>query len=329
MRDGSVLITGAAGFMGRHLAVHLAEAGRDVRAIDVYPDVDLGHNAIQYAECDICDSENLRAHLEAVDTVHHLASVHLDVHADQDAFDTVNVRAAEALVDACVAAGVRRLVHTSSVGIFGHVASPPAGEDAPKNPNNAYSRSKLAGERAVLKRAAAVGLETVVLRPAWVYGPGCPRTSKLIRALRKGRFFYVGNGSNLRHPIHIDDMVRAYVCAADAPSVVSGGTYIIAGPRAMPLLEMVGTFAEVLGVRAPRIRVPRGLGWTIGRTAEWTFGLIGRQPPFSRRSLTFFEDDNAFDTSAAERDLGFKGTVDLAEGLRRTLAVGRGTPTPV
>jgi nucleoside-diphosphate-sugar epimerase len=327
MRDGSVLVTGAAGFMGRHLTLHLAEGGRGVRAIDVQSNVDFGHDRVRYSVRDIRDTDNLRVLLEGVEVVHHLASVHLDVHADEDVFDAVNVRAAEALVDACVGAGVRRLVHTSSVGIFGHVANPPAGEDAPKNPNHAYGRSKLAGERAVLKRAADVGLETVVLRPAWVYGPGCPRTAKLARAVRKGRFFYVGDGSNLRHPVYVDDMVEAYLRAENASSEVSGRTYIIAGPRAMPLHEMVATFAEVLGLGAPRLRVPRGLGWAMGRTAELAFGLIGRQPPFSRRSLTFFEDDNAFDTSAAERDLGFKAMVELREGLRRTLGMGEGVQT--
>ena len=216
---------------------------------------------------------------------------------------------------------MRRLVHTSSVGIYGHVEDPPANEDAPKHPQTPYERTKLAGEEAVLRCAREAGLDVVVLRPAWVYGPGCPRTAKLLRSLRKRRFFYVGAGANLRHPLFIDDMVDAYLCAAAAPAEVAGRSYVIAGPRSMTLREMVETFARASGVMAPRLRLPRGVSRGLALAAEVAFRIAGREPPFSRRSLAFFENDNAFDTSAAERDLGFRAKVDLEEGLQRTLVL--------
>ena len=317
----TTLVTGAAGFIGAHLVRHLASTGASVRALDVKrppPVLDLAE--VDYNESDICDARSLTDLLAGVDTVYHLASVHLEVHAGEDAFRRVNVRAAENLVSACAEAGVRRLVHTGSVGIYGHVEEPPAQEDSPKHPQTPYERTKLAGEEAALARAREVGQDVVVLRPAWVYGPGCPRTAKLIRTLRKGRFFYVGGGVNLRHPLFIDDMLDAFTLAADAPSAAAGRAYLIAGPRSMTLNEMVGTFARVLDVEAPRVSIPAPLGRGIGLAAELAFGLMRREPPFSRRSLAFFENDNAFDTSAAEQDLGFRAKVDLDEGLRRTLA---------
>jgi dihydroflavonol-4-reductase len=160
----------------------------------------------------------------------------------------------------------------------------------------------------------------VVLRPAWVYGPGCPRTEKLIRALRKGRFFFVGNGSNRRHPLYIDEMVDAFERAAEAADSEEPACYIVAGPRAVSLRELVNTFAEAADARRPSLSIPRPAAVGIGHLAELVFRVFRKEPPFSRRSLAFFENDNEFSTDAARRDLGFEPKVELDEGLRRTLA---------
>ena len=314
------MVTGAAGFIGARLVRHLASLGHQVRALDVRPGpAEMRHHGVQYHQGDVRDADLVRRLARGVDTIYHLASVHLDVHTSDAAFRDVNVAAAQRLVEIAAEVGVRRLVHTSSVGIYGHIADPPAREDSPKRPDTPYERTKLAGEEAVLRRAREVGVDVVVVRPAWVYGPGCPRTEKLMRMLRKRRFLYVGDGLNLRHPIYIEDMLQAFVLAGTAPASLAGGVYLIAGPRFITLREMVETFARVLGVPAPKLSIPGRLGRSLGLTAELVFGLVGREPPFSRRSLAFFENHNAFDTSAAERDLGFRAMVDLPEGLRRTV----------
>jgi dihydroflavonol-4-reductase len=317
------VVTGAAGFIGAHLARRLADAGAEVEAVDVRPcPPQLNHPGIRYSVADIRDAERLGELLPGADTVFHLASVHLDVHADVDAFEAVNVRAAEQLVSLCAAAGVRRLVHTSSVGVFGHVSHPPAAEDAPKRPGSPYERTKLAGEVAVVNRASRVGLDTIVLRPAWVYGPGCPRTEKLLRSIGSGRFFFVGTGSNLRHPLFIGDMLDAFQLARDAQPAADPADpriYIVAGPAAVTLREMVHAVAAALSVPPPRLRLPRPVAVAAGLASEIAFRPLRRDPPFSRRTLAFFENDNAFSTAAIEGDLGFTARVGLEEGLRRTL----------
>jgi dihydroflavonol-4-reductase len=318
---GTVVVTGARGFIGAHLVRRLAARGTEVRALDLRP-AEGGPTAehVRQHQVDLCDREAVAPLLEGVDTVFHLASLHLEVGADDAAFEAVNVRAAANLVTLAAERGVRRFVHTSSVGVYGGaVRGDPLREDGPKNPQLRYERSKLAGEAAVLARAQDSGLPTVVVRPAWVYGPGCPRTGKLLRSLRKGRFFYIGPGDNLRHPVYIDEMLDAFLLAAEALPRVSGRIYNVAGPRILPLREMVETFARVAGLPAPRLHLPTPIGYVAGLTAELVFRAARREPPFSRRSLAFFRSSNAWDISAARSDLGFEPRIDLEEGVRLTL----------
>jgi nucleoside-diphosphate-sugar epimerase len=317
----TVLVTGARGFIGAHLVQRLAALGVEVRALDLRPLVGSQGDEVRPHQLDICDRAAVAPLLEGVETVFHLASLHLEVGADAAAFDAVNVHASADLVTLAAERGVRRFVHTSSVGVYGDAGrGGPLGEDAPKHPDSPYERSKLAGETAVLARARDAGLGLIVLRPAWVYGPGCPRTDKLLQALRKRRFFYIGPGDNLRHPLYIDEMIDAFVLAAEAPPEVSGRIYNVGGPRIMPLREMVETFARVIRVPPPTLHLPMALGFAAGWAAELVFHAANREPPLSRRSLAFFRSNNAWDISAARSDLGFEPTVDLEEGVRRTLA---------
>lgn len=318
-RTTEAVVTGAAGFIGQHLVRRLADENYRVTAVDLHEPDDGFPPSVQFERLDIRDTQALKPLLPPDGEVFHLASVHLEVGEDEAAFQQVNVRAAEDLVEACSRRGVRRLIHTSSVGIYGHVEDPPADEQSAKDPQTPYERSKLAGERAVRGRADTLGVDVIVLRPAWVYGPGCPRTEKLVDALSNGQFFYIGSGDNLRHPLYIDDMLDAYLLAARASPSLAGTPYLIGGPEYMPLSEMIDTFAAVLDVSSPKLRIPKPMGYALGLLTELAFALIGRRPPMSRRTLAFFENDNAFLTAAAERDLGFKPEVRLEEGLCRTL----------
>jgi nucleoside-diphosphate-sugar epimerase len=315
------LVTGAGGFIGSHFVPYLATRGWNVRAIDVHeapPGV--ARPGVEYRVMDIRDVRQLAVALEGVDYVFNLASVHLDVHASFEKFEAVNVNALERLVELCSVSGARRLIQVSSVGVYGHVRSPPADETAPLNPQNDYERTKMAGEEAARRSAERTGMDVVVIRPSWVYGTGCPRTLKLIRSLRKGRFFYIGAARNLRHPVYIDDVCDALILAAQAGPEVAGQTFNVAGPRWMTVEEMVGQFASAIQARPPSLHAPRWLGLAVGWTAEQVSALVGAEPPMSRRTLAFFENDNAFDIGAAREALGFEPKVDLPNGVRQVAA---------
>lgn len=309
-----VLVTGAGGFIGRHLVDALAERGAAVRALDLH----LGAlpPGVEGIVADVGDPHACRSALDGADTVYHLAACHLGVRTPEAEFERVNVRAAADLVRRAAEAGVRRFVHCSSVGVYGRIASPPADEDSPCRPTLAYERTKLAGEAAVLAAAEEVALETVVLRPAWVYGPGCPRTEKLFRAIAAGRFAIGGRGDRLRHCLYVRDLVEAFLLAAQADGAV-GQRIIVADRAAVSIRELVDRIAELTGGRRP----PRVPGIALAATAnvvEAVFRPLGREPPISRRTLEFFRSNTAFRTDRARRLLGFEARYDLAAGLAET-----------
>ena len=213
--------------------------------------------------------------------------------------------------------GVARFIHCSSVGVHGEITDPPANEDSVCHPDLVYERSKLEGEKAVRQYAHETGYPVVVLRPAWVYGPGCPRTEKLFRTIKKRRFFFVGNGNALRHCIYIADMIEAFNMCAQHPNA-PGKVFIIGDKTAVTVNELIYQMAAVIGVPAPRLSLPL---WLVGPACaliECTFTRLGKEAPLSKRSLKFFTNNTSFDISRARKELGFDPKVSLREGLRLT-----------
>ena len=317
----NVLITGAGGFIGSHLVDSQLEQGYNVRAIDLHLDLlrhQSAHPHLEAIRGDIADKNGVKKFVEDVDIVYHLASAHLDVSLSDEHYRRVNVDATLRLLEAAKEAGVKRFVHCSSVGVIGDVDHPPADETTECHPTNIYERTKLEGERGALDFARRTGLSVIVMRPAWVYGPRCPRTAKLMRTISKGRFFFFGDGHNMRHPVYISDAVKGLELCATAEGV-HGEILIIAGETAVPVFELVHVMSKELGVRAPKLRLPIALGLLGGFGLEMAFKPMRKNPPFSRRSVDFFRKHNAYSIDKAKRMLGYQPKVDLRTGIQKTI----------
>ncbi|HZD55616.1 MAG TPA: NAD-dependent epimerase/dehydratase family protein [Anaerolineales bacterium] len=316
----NVLITGGGGFIGSHLVDSQLSQGNFVRAIDLHAGRlahVTSHPNLQIIIGDITDGDLVRQSVERIDVIYHLASAHLDVSLEGAHYRRVNVDATIGLLEAAREAGVRRVVHCSSVGVIGDVSNPPADETSPCKPTNIYESTKLAGELAALAFAHDKDLPVVVARPAWVYGPRCPRTAKLFKAIQKGRFPIFGDGRNLRHPVYVSDAVSGLELCGEVDQI-SGQVYIIAGQGPVTIEELVRLVAEAVGVTPPKIHFPIFMGLLIAYSLQIAFKPLGRQPPASRRSLDFFLKNNAYAITRARRDLGFYPRVDLRSGLQKT-----------
>jgi len=324
-----VLITGAGGFIGSHLVDSQLGYGHHVRAVDLHLDLlshQAAHPCLETIRGDITEWHTLQKLAEGVDIVYHLASAHLDVSLSDEHYHRVNVGATLALLEAAKQAGVRRFVHCSSVGVIGDVEYPPADEATLCHPANIYERTKLLGERAALDFALRTGFPVVVVRPAWVYGPRCPRTAKLFRTISKGRFPIFGSGKNMRHPVYISDMIQGLELCADTPNI-DGEVFIIAGPVPLQSRELVNAISKELKARMPKIYLPIFLGQIAGLMLELLFKLIRKPPPFSRRSLDFFVKHNAYSIAKAQTRLNYQPRVDLLTGIQKTLKSTNGSQT--
>jgi nucleoside-diphosphate-sugar epimerase len=277
---------------------------------------------VQMLEGDIADPIVQEQAVRGVGTVFHLAAAHLSVSAGASVYRRVNVDAVRDLAILCLEQGVRRLVHCSTVGVFGALQDLPADEDTVCNPEFEYEKTKLEGEKILLGLFRDRGLPVTILRPAWVYGPGCPRTEKLFRAIRRGRFVIAGKGSSSRHSVYIRDMITAFEQAAVVDSAV-GKTIIIADDEAVTVRELVQRISHIVGASTPR-SVPFGLLHGVGAFAEVLFGLLGKEPPISTRTLRFFSGNTAFRTDRAKRLLGFSPRYGINDGLRETFEIMEG-----
>jgi nucleoside-diphosphate-sugar epimerase len=315
-----VLITGAGGFIGSHLVDSQLEHGHDVRAVDLHLDLlrhQAAHPRLEPMHGDITEMDIVQQLVEGIDVVYHLASAHLDVSLSDEHYHRVNVGATLSLLEAARQAGVRRFVHCSSVGVIGDVKHPPADETTECHPVNIYERTKLEGERGALAFSRRTGFPVVVVRPAWVYGPRCPRTAKLFRTISKGRFPIFGSGTNMRHPLYITDAIGGLELCAETPDI-EGEVFIIAGEASIESRELVKLISQQLEVRMQKIYLPVLLGQATGLGLELAFRLVGWKPPFSRRSMDFFLKHNAYTIAKAQSRLNYQPQVDLRKGIQET-----------
>jgi nucleoside-diphosphate-sugar epimerase len=310
-----VLVTGAGGFIGSHLVDDQLARGRTVLAFDVNLDRlshVRDHPRCRLVQADLRDRASIRSALDGVEIVFHLASAHLEVNKSDSYFREVNVDAVRQLLTVAVQSGARRFVHCSSTGVFGALRQLPADESTECHPDVAYEVTKLAGERVVGEFRDH--LPSVVIRPAWVYGPRCGRTLKLFRSIARRRFLMIGAGDNYRHPIYIDDMLAAFELAATREGI-AGQTFIIASHQAVELKALIAEIVAVQGIDYRPARVPLAVMWPVCFAAEKLSGAVGREPPFSTRSLKVFTESASFRIDKARRLLGFEPHVALRAGL--------------
>jgi len=168
------LVTGATGFTGSHLARTLAVRGQTVRALvrDAGRARDLEAEGIQIAVGDIRDRAALAAATTGVEVVYHLAAIYRQAGVKRGVYQAVNASAVRDIIEAAAHAGVRRVVHCSTVGVHGDIEHPPANEDAPLRPGDQYQISKLEGERLARDAGDRLGIEVTIARPSGIYGPG-------------------------------------------------------------------------------------------------------------------------------------------------------------
>jgi len=275
--------------------------------------------ASRVVEGDLADAEALDRLVSGQDAVLHVAAVYRTAGHPDDYYREVNVRGTGRLLEAAARHGVRRFVHTSTVGVHGHVENPPADESAPLAPGDIYQETKAEGEALAFDYHRRRGVPVSVVRPGAIYGPGETRLLKLFRAIARGRYAIVGSGRTFYHPVYIDDLVKGYLLALDRDQAV-GEAFLICGPSYVSQQDLAALVAKHTGGRVLPFRIPaRPIQWA-GDLVEAICVPLGIEPPLHRRRVDFWTKSRAFTIDKARRLLGYDPKVGLDEGIARTAA---------
>jgi nucleoside-diphosphate-sugar epimerase len=314
-----VFITGATGFLGGALACELARAGAEVHALAraTSDRSSLASVGINWHEGDVTVPSSLCDVVAGADWIVHAAGHLGEFGVPEEIYRQVHEGGTRNVLAAAMRTGCQtRVLHVSTAGVLGLTPNAPAVEDSPYAPANPYERSKAAAERVALEFAAQ-GLPVIICRPAFVYGPGDRHVLGLFQAVRRGRFFFVEGGRHVCHPTFIADAVAGMLLCLRRGR--SGAIYHIAGPRPVTFRELAGTIAAALGVRPPRLTLPRWAAMLGAMGLEILGRASGRKPPLSRTGVDFFSEDRCYSWQRAHDELDYTPEFDLATGVARTI----------
>ena len=322
----TALVTGATGFIGRHLVRFLAERGVHVRAMARDPERGraLAGPNVEVVIGDFGDAAAIDGICTGMDTVFHLASV---MKGTAEEFERVDLAGGRRLLEDAVRAGVRRFVFTSTMGAFklgglrdGSVVT----EEMSDDPEHVchYSRAKLLMERLLIDANERGAIEAVVLRPGLVFGEGIsPYLEHLphLGSFNGDRYTVFGDGEVPLQLTYVGNVVDALWRSATSPDA-PGQTFTIIDDDVPTQREFVRRLAELTARPLAVKTIPRPAAWLIGIGVETAAGALRRKPPTTRKLLLGKTAKLAFDCSRAKRVLGWRPTVSWDEGLRRAVA---------
>jgi nucleoside-diphosphate-sugar epimerase len=322
-------VTGGTGYFGVRLVVALRTRGVRVRAL-ARPGADttrLEALGVEVVRGDVTAPATLGAAFAGQQVAIHAAGRVSDWGPRQEFF-RVNAQGTANVVAACRAAGVRRLVHLGSLTVLGlprgggvvdETTTPAAA------PGDAYTASRLSGERIVRAAHGEGGLETVVTRCGLIWGPGEPTIlPRILALLRRGRMVYPGGGRNHLGMAYVDNLVEGVVLAATVPAA-AGRLYHITDGEEVTCREVLDAIAGALGVPPPRRSVPFPVIYAVAALLEGFAKAVrsATPPPITRYGARLIACDCHYDIGRARRELGYRPVVSFREGVSRLAAAVR------
>ncbi|MDJ0955810.1 MAG: NAD(P)-dependent oxidoreductase [Arenicellales bacterium] len=315
-----VLVTGGTGFTGKALVKRLIDGGHQVVAMDYKEGIKTDEIKGWGAEVvigSVTDTAVVNRVVKGVDVVHHLAAAFRELDVPNNYYEEVNIQGTVNVLEAAKQEGVKRFIYCSTCGVHGNVENPPAAETAPIKPADYYQRTKYEAEPLVLAEHGAT-MQTLVVRPAAIYGPGDPeRFGMIFRRVNKGVFPIFGDGKALYHPLFIDNFVDLLEIVLK-PGMGDGEVYLVADEEYVEIEQLVKRVAKAMGKEVKLPHYPFLPLSIAGHVMEKLCQPFKVTPPIFPRRVDWYRQNRAFDISKAKKDLGYKPQVGLDEGLRLT-----------
>lgn len=321
------LVTGGTGFIGSHLIRRLLDEGHGLTLVvhKRQPEIPEGKN-VKYHMADLEDPTLFRNAGFKCDAAINLAGILRKPGIEEESYWKVHYESTKHILEECLKFKIRHFLLVSTTGVYGATGRSPRGEEGPLAPGDIYERTKLEAERYAREQCGVDKVALTVARPALVYGPGDLHLLALYKAIAGGYFRVVGDGSNLVHPIYIDDLIEGLMrCLPGAAVAEPAGdkprTFNLAGPGPVAFGAFCETIAKAVGrKRLPSMRIPRGVASLAGGAFELLHAVTRIKPPLTRETVKFMTSDRSYDITRARIGLGWEPRIDIEEGTRRAVA---------
>lgn len=319
----NIFITGATGYIGTNLALQLAESGENVHTLCRSKSKAslLSHDNIRVFEGDILNKASIEDAMQSCKYVYHLAAYGKVWSKDPQNYFDVNVQGTKNLLDAAIKLGVKKVVVTSTAGVFEPSNGIPVNEEDIRTVDffNEYERSKYIAEEAI-QHYISKGLDVVIVNPSRVYGQGIMSesnsVSKLIDRYLKGKWHLIpGNGETIGNYAFIDDVVNGHLLAMSKG--LAGEKYILGGTN-VSYNEFFDTLVKVSQKKHKLYKTPLSLMLAFARVQELLAHSFNRPPMITPKWVKRYLCNRALSSQKAERELGYEIT-PLEKGMEKTI----------
>jgi polyketide synthase len=315
-----VLVTGATGFIGRHLTERLVGDGKSVRVLcrpqSIAKLPSKLRDAVEIIPGDLRDKEAVQLALKDISKVFHCAG-HVSDWGSEATFSSTNTEGTRNLLQA--SARVDRFVHLSSIAVFGVPSPPYFDDDSPYGAGtDPYSKTKIEGEKIAFDFFHREGRPVTVLRPPVVYGRHGTWAEEPMDMIRKHKMFLIGGGKGTCHPCFVDNLVDALLLVANHPKAV-GQAYIVGDDEPLSFQQYFDRLAGVVGAGPIRRSLPLPLARLLATGCEATARLFRREsrPLLTHTAVDMITRKTEMSMAKIKRELGFKPRFTVAEAMSR------------
>ena len=316
MKDPKIFVTGATGFIGRHLVNSLLERKQYLYILTRNPDrVPLRwKDRLSILKGDLSDTGFSLP--DGTEIVFHCAGE----IKDKSRFQETNVEGTRNIVNACLKHGRCKLVYLSSVGVMGADKDGLIGEGTNCSPKNIYEKTKYEAERIIQDAVRDSGLNAVILRPSIVYGPGIAKTRDsflaLIKAIKSKKFCLFGKKPSYYNIVYVGDVVEALIYLADTDIKVSGETFII--NDVIPWEDFIKEVLSILKKNNAVMEIPGFIGYSLALLCE-AANRVGVKTPFSLSRYRVLTCKTIFSSVKLSEQAGYRFRYGNKEGIKITL----------